>query len=129
MQKYCVIIFVSLLCAAIVCSRSVVRTGIHECFKEECPDNTFACERLTRVSDDKKHIVSEIHCLDLEGKALKNVTNYQDNPYGPDTDFKGYNYKGAFEISLDNENDENTPKESHGKHKNTDSEVEDLNAR
>lgn len=44
--------------------------GIRQCFKQECPEETFACEKLTHVSEDKKHIVADIHCLDLKGTLL-----------------------------------------------------------
>lgn len=59
------------------------------------------------------------------------MTTYEDNPFGPDTEFKGYSYKGAFQVSLDDENDdsEDTVKETHDVSRNTKSEVEDLNSR
>lgn len=75
------------------------------------------------------HPVDNSRCV--LGDIIKNVTTYEDNPFGPDTEFKGYSYKGAFQVSLDNENNdtENVDKENPETGKNTETEVDDLNSR
>lgn len=56
------------------------------------------------------------------------MTTHEENPYSPNTDYKGYSYQGAYEISTNNESDEYSSKESHGIHnsKHTESELDDL---
>ncbi|KAJ8914421.1 hypothetical protein NQ315_017516 [Exocentrus adspersus] len=130
MYKKLSILVCVFVCIVKVSNKPRYTSGVQYCFKRECPDNTFACEKLTRVSEDKKQLVSEIRCLDIHGSSLNNITTYEDNPFDPDTEFKGYTYSGSFHVSLDNDdNDDANLKISHKEEGNDKkSEVEDLNS-
>ncbi|XP_056629723.1 uncharacterized protein LOC130440518 [Diorhabda sublineata] len=74
------------------------RSDVKACYSEPCPDNTFACEKLSGVSKNRQEIIEEVHCLDLRDNVLKNVTRSKPNHFGSSVMFQSYSYSGTYEI-------------------------------
>ncbi|KAJ8952204.1 hypothetical protein NQ318_022654 [Aromia moschata] len=99
--KVCLVLACILAFTAQVYNKPVIRSGVRQCFKQECPENTYACVKFSKVSDDKSSIIHQIRCLGGHDNSLKNYTTYEANPFGRSTFYQGYSYSGVYNIVED----------------------------
>ncbi|CAG9855755.1 unnamed protein product [Phyllotreta striolata] len=103
MSRVCFILVFAFICG--IHGAPHVKSGVTICFQQKCPEDTFGCEKIVKISEDKKSILTEIHCLGLKGKILSNKTTSVPNPFGSLYFFQGYSFQGSLIFTGDDEND------------------------
>uniref|UniRef100_A0A6P7GG50 Uncharacterized protein LOC114342090 n=1 Tax=Diabrotica virgifera virgifera TaxID=50390 RepID=A0A6P7GG50_DIAVI len=109
MLRVCVVFLTFLVFSSIINAAPKFKSDIKSCYKESCPEDTFACEKTSKISPDRKHILHEIHCLGLKDDILKNITSSVPNSFGPRIIYASYQYSGNYEIIHTNTESEVTP--------------------
>ncbi|XP_072387134.1 uncharacterized protein [Diabrotica undecimpunctata] len=109
MLRVCVVFITFVVFSSIIHAAPKFKSDIKSCYKEPCPEDTFACEKISKISFDRKNILHEIHCLGLKDDVLKNVTSSEPNSFGPRIIFASYQYSGNYEIIHTNTDSDVTP--------------------
>ncbi|XP_072387135.1 uncharacterized protein [Diabrotica undecimpunctata] len=98
MLRVCVVFITFVVFSSIIHAAPKFKSDIKSCYKEPCPEDTFACEKISKISFDRKNILHEIHCLGLKDEVLKNITTSEPSFYDPYTFYRSHQYSGKYQI-------------------------------